>query len=176
MEFPHCPFWDFSLQIYGKEGVAPACLKLQERHQIDVNILLYCVWAGHSGNRLERGHILALKDAVGEWHGDVVRSLRKARKSMKTVLDGQPPSPLTLALRAHVQKLEIDAEHIEQLRLYAALKTTTGMGADPGIELAKENVSGYLSILNVESNEKDHHDIEVICRPASAIDTGQAGS
>jgi len=36
------PFWDFSLAVWGREAVKPACLALQARHGIDVNILLFC--------------------------------------------------------------------------------------------------------------------------------------
>ena len=45
---PH-PFWNFSLELYAGEGVAEACLDLQERRGCDVNILLFCCWLGASG-------------------------------------------------------------------------------------------------------------------------------
>jgi hypothetical protein len=34
------PFWDFSLALYAKEGVADACLLLQDKLGYDVNLLL----------------------------------------------------------------------------------------------------------------------------------------
>src|SRR3954470_3940357 len=40
---PH-PFWNFSLELYAGEGVAEACLDLQERRGCDVNVLLFCCW------------------------------------------------------------------------------------------------------------------------------------
>ena len=45
---PH-PFWNFSLELYAGDGVAEACLDLQERRGCDVNILLFCCWLGASG-------------------------------------------------------------------------------------------------------------------------------
>ncbi len=33
------PFWDFSLAVWGREAVEPACLELQARHGIDVDAL-----------------------------------------------------------------------------------------------------------------------------------------
>lgn len=169
MEFPPCPFWDFSLQAYGSDGVAPACLKLQERHGIDVNILLYCIWAGHIGNRLNKEQIAILTASVGEWHGAVVRSLRQARKQMKTPLDGQAPSPLTLDLRARIQKLEIDAEHIEQLRLHASLENAEFIAADPGVDLAKCNAIDYFSFLEIEPDDEDHQILCIVCGPATDL-------
>ncbi len=47
------PFWDFSLAVWGREAVEPACLALQERHGIDVNVLLFCGWAGRRGRALD---------------------------------------------------------------------------------------------------------------------------
>jgi len=35
-------FWAFSLALYGKPGVAPALLGLQDRLGVDVNLLLFC--------------------------------------------------------------------------------------------------------------------------------------
>ncbi len=49
MDYPDHPFWDFSLEVYGAEGVPPACLALQEAHQLDVNIVLFCCWTGATG-------------------------------------------------------------------------------------------------------------------------------
>ena len=42
-------FWDFSLRVYGSDGVSAACIALQERHGIDVNLLLFSAWVGESG-------------------------------------------------------------------------------------------------------------------------------
>ena len=50
MAFPDHPFWDFSLGIYGWAGIPQACLELQSAHELDVNILLYCLWFGASGH------------------------------------------------------------------------------------------------------------------------------
>jgi uncharacterized protein (TIGR02444 family) len=40
IEFPDHPFWDFSLQVHQCLGVPEACLELQTRHGLDVNMLL----------------------------------------------------------------------------------------------------------------------------------------
>jgi len=38
------PFWDFSLAVYRRPGVAAACLRLQDEAGVDVNLLLYFCW------------------------------------------------------------------------------------------------------------------------------------
>ena len=58
----HNPFWDFSLAVWGREAVEPACLDLQERHGLDVNLLLFCGWAGRRGRALDDADIARLID------------------------------------------------------------------------------------------------------------------
>ena len=49
MDFPAHPFWDFSLALYRKPGVAAACLRLQDGPGLDVNLLLYACWTAANG-------------------------------------------------------------------------------------------------------------------------------
>ena len=150
MQFPDHPFWDFSLAAYGREGVADACIALQEAHGADVNILLFCAWAGCKGVRLDRPQIEAACEAVREWHEEIVRPLRSVRRRLKTAVDGAPPGELQPVLRARIQKIEIDAEHIEQLRLAAladALEAGEPGAAAPDGSAARANMENYLSVL-----------------------------
>ncbi len=154
MEFPDHPFWEFSLATYGRDGVADACIALQEAHGADVNILLFCAWAGCNGVRLGRPQIEAACEAVREWHEEIVRPLRSVRRRLKSPVDGAPPGELQPALRARVQKTEIDAEHIEQLRLAAladALEAGAPGAAAPDGAAARANMAIYLSVLGSEA-------------------------
>lgn len=120
MDFPPHALWDFSVALYAKPGVAPACLDLQERHGIDVNALLFCLWLAESGRGpAPRAVLDAAFDAAGPWHQRVVRALRPLRRLLKP---GFEPidAELVRALRARIQKVEIDAEHVEQLTLAAS--------------------------------------------------------
>ncbi|MEX2034267.1 MAG: DUF2390 domain-containing protein, partial [Xanthobacteraceae bacterium] len=38
------PFWRFSVKFYGVPGVAPACIELQDRAKVDVNVLFFLLW------------------------------------------------------------------------------------------------------------------------------------
>ena len=57
VSFPEHPFWDFSLSVYSTEGVPAACLVLQDHHQVDVNVILFCCWLGASGRGARRSLI-----------------------------------------------------------------------------------------------------------------------
>jgi uncharacterized protein (TIGR02444 family) len=120
-EFPDHPFWDFSLDVYMSEGVGAACLALQEAHELDVNVLLYCSWLGASGRGvLNDAEMDAALGAVADWHEEVVRSLRAVRTRMKGGV-ANAPAELAESLRQRIQKAEIDCEHTEQLMLAAAV-------------------------------------------------------
>ena len=40
-------FWDFSNQLYDKDGVTEICLNLQEELEVDVNLVLFCYWIAY---------------------------------------------------------------------------------------------------------------------------------
>src|SRR6185312_12401932 len=74
---PH-PFWNFSLELYAGEGVAQACLDLQERRGCDVNVLLFCCWLGVSGRpTLTAERLRALLKVSDAWQAEVVGPLRE---------------------------------------------------------------------------------------------------
>src|SRR5215469_3798715 len=77
-------FWRFSLAIYARPGVAPACLVVQDEHGCDVNLMLFCCWLGASGRgRLDCAGLAAADAAVSGWRREVVESLRAARRAIK---------------------------------------------------------------------------------------------
>ncbi|MEE9251196.1 MAG: TIGR02444 family protein, partial [Alphaproteobacteria bacterium] len=91
MKFPRDPCWDFALAVYRREGVEEACLALQERHGIDVNVLLFCCWLGQSGRGALSGDEMARTlAAVKQWHGAVVGGLRAVRGVLKGGLGTAP--------------------------------------------------------------------------------------
>lgn len=166
--FPDHPFWDFSLRVYGSDGVPPACLRLQERHRLDVNVVLYCCWLGADGRgALDRAQMDTLLGAVGDWHDTVVRAIRAVRTAMKGGID---PVPLDLsdALRRRIAKIEVDCEHAEQLTLAAAVAPAadSGRSDDDRAADAVANVRLYLAAIEAAPTADDRSDLAVILAPA----------
>ena len=120
------PFWQFSGSVYARRGVAEACLALQERHRLDVNLLLFCAWAGSNGRRLDGGDLGLLRSAARPWHDQVVAPLRAARRWLKQ--QTSVPESLGEAFREEVKGLELQAEMLEQLMLYQELEIPPGEG------------------------------------------------
>lgn len=124
---PKHPFWDFSLAVYGREGVAQACVALQDRRGLDVNLLLFCCWAGSRGRRLDPADLKGLDAAVRPWREAVVRPLRGIRRWLKTQA-AAPTAPGAPAhgLREKIKADELQAEAAEQALLAQTLEIPDG--------------------------------------------------
>ncbi len=156
-DFPRHDFWDFSIRIYARPEVAEACLGLQDRHGLDVNVVLFCLWLGASG----RGPLVGpeldqVLSGVADWHARTVRHLRALRKWLKGDL-GAVPRGLGDRFRNAVAGLEIDAEHIEQLVLAGALARTPkpGLEALDGARDAASSLAAYLGASGASSSATD---------------------
>jgi uncharacterized protein (TIGR02444 family) len=129
--------WTWSLRIYARDGFAPAALRLQDRAGLDVNLLLWCLWAGVV-RRTDVGAagVAAAAAAAGRWQAEVVRPLRAVRRALK----GYPhPDPaLAAALRERVAAEELAAERGEQALLAAV--ALDGRAADPAVAAARNLV------------------------------------
>jgi uncharacterized protein (TIGR02444 family) len=159
---PESPFWDFSLRLYAKAGVPDACLALQARHGIDVNLLFCCLWLGLEGARLGRSDIARLAARVRDVHEGVVKPLRGARTLLKRLggADDGSLRPALAALRNAIKKSELDAEHIEQVMLGAARPTG---GADlPSPALANANAQAYLDFIGARPTKEDKANLALI--------------
>ncbi|MEQ3749236.1 MAG: TIGR02444 family protein [Celeribacter sp.] len=111
------PFWAFSLDRYGRDGVASLCLLLQDRHGADVNLVLLGLWLGAVGRRISsRQAGKRIAGAVADWHEQIVCPMRAVRRQLKhwelRDVDARD------ALRAAVQRSELAAEKMEQDLLY----------------------------------------------------------
>jgi uncharacterized protein (TIGR02444 family) len=113
------PFWNFSLAVYGASAVQDECLHLQDQFGLDVNLVLLCAFLGAvHGAALTSDDIAAARQEVGLWHQDIVRSLRAARRRLKTVeLRDAQVAEAAAQLRTRVKAAELESEYVEHLML-----------------------------------------------------------
>ena len=118
MEQP-ASLWNFSVHTYGKPGVADACLALQDRHGLDVNVLLFCCWFGCTRGVVDEplwDSVLAFSEP---WAENVVRLLRTVRTWMKhtgcTRLEISNDE--CIKLREEVKRVELKAEQLQETTL-----------------------------------------------------------
>jgi uncharacterized protein (TIGR02444 family) len=163
--------WPWSLAIYGRAGFSGAALELQDRHGLDVNVLLYCLWAGLVQRALlgDAG-IRAALAASGGWQAGVVLPLRAVRRLLK---DRAHPDPALVAvLRRRVADSELEAEQGEQA-LLAALPLPAGRAADPPAAAAG-NLRAYARAVGLATGSPADGPLGVALALAAGIDAAAA--
>ena len=151
------PFWQFSGIVYARPGVAEACLDLQDRHGIDVNLLLFCAWAGAQGRRLDGGDLGLLRSVSRPWHDEVVAPLRTARRWLKQ--QSAVPEDLGETFREEVKTLELQAEMLEQLVLYQEIEIDAGESDSAAVAA---NLRLYLTRFKPLPSDDDLADLAAI--------------
>ena len=161
--------WRFSLRVYGAEGVEAACLRLQDDHGADVNLVLFCCWLGTAGyGRVGERLLRSALAATAHWHGRAVAPLRALRRSLK-----QDPAPLAAAdaepVRRKVLAAELEAEHALQTLLFglASDLDRTALPAGRRAADAAANVESYLA-MNGIAIDAARRDIAAIVAAAAA--------
>ena len=82
--WPDNPFWDFSIDFYGRDGVEERLFLLQEKLHVDVNLELYCYWAGYIGAPfLTESDVNNASELIKAWQKDIVQPLRVLRSKLK---------------------------------------------------------------------------------------------
>jgi uncharacterized protein (TIGR02444 family) len=110
-------FWRFSLALYARPGMAEALIALQDRAGLDVNLMLFALWAGAVRRvRLDAAALAAGEAAIGGLRGDVIKPLRALRRRLKA-----DPDPDLRELRRKILAVELAAERRVQHRLAAML-------------------------------------------------------
>jgi uncharacterized protein (TIGR02444 family) len=149
MGWPANPFWDYSLALYRDAAVEAACLELQRRHGLDVNLVLLCCWQASLGGALDAGSLERAQATVASWQAEVVRPLRALRQRLKVRLAQPEPGSIAArwpelagSLRSRVLALELDGERLAQLALAQALASAPA-SASPGVALAGANLRHY---------------------------------
>lgn len=148
-------FWSYSLSVYRRADVADACLALQERCGVDVNLLLYCCWLGHTGRALDKRSLRAAIAAVADWQAEAIKPLRQARRALKKAPNGLPAG-WAGQLRKRIGALELDLEYLEQRLLADAAQALppTWRSHVPRTATAA-SLTRYLALLGVPGGQAD---------------------
>jgi uncharacterized protein (TIGR02444 family) len=133
-------FWAFSLDLYARPGVAAACLRLQDAHALDVNLLLLCCWLARRGCRLTAADLAAAEARAAPLRARVLEPLRAARQALKTL-----PVAGAAALYAQVKQVELAAEREEQRVIVAPWSGSPAGSSDQGMDEAV-NLTLYFTV------------------------------
>jgi len=119
--------WRFSLAVYSQPQVPPACLALQDRHGVDVNLLLYAGWRAWGGDALSREGCRTALERSEVWRNDLVLPLRSIRRRAGTLARNDPKfAQVYAALKA----CELQIERRQQAMLADGSGQDSGASAD----------------------------------------------
>ncbi|MFC0267702.1 TIGR02444 family protein [Kushneria aurantia] len=116
--------WRFALDLYAAEGVAAACLRLQDDAGIDVCELLWRCWLAHGGLQPAAAAQSAL-DEVRRWQQQMTAPLRDRRRRLKPLAADNPQLE---PLREHLKRAELESEK-QALTMLQALAGAPVAGA-----------------------------------------------
>lgn len=163
MTAPDGPHWAWALAVYGRPGVSDACVRLQDRFGVDVNVLLVALHAGLAMGRSVTPEAVADADArVETLRRQVIQPLRSVRRHLK----GAPYGDLTEMVRNRVKASELLAEQMEQALLAGiAAGWPAATATDTAAALVMRVVDHYAA---ASGTVPDTHDQAAIATLAAA--------
>ena len=143
------PFWRFSLRFYRDSAVADACIALQDRSGVDVNLLLFLLWHALQQRSLSVEDIGRLERTIAPWRDTTVIPLRIMRRALKA-----PPSLVEAAtaesFRTRIKAVELEAERLQQEAMYDLVRASPfGHQAASREQAARASIAAYEMILTV---------------------------
>jgi len=146
------PLWDYAVDLYGRAGVSEVCLDLQDRCDLDVDVLLFAVWSAAAGpGQLDADAFRDLIRITSTWREDVLKPLRSARRASinaSTGLAGGSAATITDKLQA--AELAAERVELELLEQWAGERAGGDPPADPAAAAAS-NMVAYLAAAGVET-------------------------
>ncbi|WOT04647.1 TIGR02444 family protein [Shewanella youngdeokensis] len=115
-----------------------ACLRLQDDHQVNVNLLLLALWLDRQTYFLSATQWRALQQHTLEWDSQILTPYRKLRRLSKSSLaDAQYQQMLTV---------ELMLERQSQTHILQHLKRLTWQGSD-------SNLTSYLALFDLKAEQ-----------------------
>ncbi|MEM7152490.1 MAG: TIGR02444 family protein [Myxococcota bacterium] len=109
--------WAFATRLYARDGVAACCLRLQDEHDLDVDVVLACVWHPARGGMLDEPTLERVLAAIAPIQARV-REVRSLRRTVGH--DRDRDSAWEEAYRG-LKATELAAERVELSRIEATL-------------------------------------------------------
>lgn len=152
--------WHWSLRTYRNNDVAELCLTLQDRFDLDVNVLLWLCHIANQNKAATTHSLIRAQEISTHWQRNWIQGVRKARRSLGSI-SLQPASAASQTLKQQFLSLELAMEKRQQLAL-EALPLTRKHGNI--IDIAQENLTAYLNIRKIDDGE-----CIVFCRDLCAL-------
>ncbi|MDP1528584.1 MAG: TIGR02444 family protein [Rhodoferax sp.] len=118
--------WDWVLTAYAADGVADACLELQDSAGQNIPLLLWAAWCAAEGRVPDEDALEAAGDTARAWQDTAIAPLRAVRRALKPRAPDLDDTDRE-AVRAQVKAVELEAERC----LLIALETLAPAPSGP---------------------------------------------
>ncbi len=145
-------FWYWSLDHYGRNGVEPTLLRMQDEFDFNINIALWCCWCAEFYEDMPELVLRNAIDRTSAWNTNVTIPLRSIRR----YLADQAPTKTALGepFRDAIKENELAAEKEEQSRLEALADMMSPLStskadphhSEPQIR-ARRNLAAYTALI-----------------------------
>lgn len=122
--------WDWSLTAWAAEGVADACLELQDSAGQNIPLLLWAAWCAADGRAPDEDALEAASDTARAWQETAIAPLRAVRRALKPRAPDLDDADRE-AVRAQVKAVELEAERRLLTALEALAPPSTGPRRPP---------------------------------------------
>ena len=146
--------WDYAVDLYAQPGVRDACLDLQDRLGLDVDVLLFAVWyAMIMKGQLDASVFRECIQLTDAWREDVVKPVRALRRATRQGVAGADEVQAG-QMADQLQEVELQAERVElaMLEQWGRERATAGQADDPGATAAS-NLVAYLAAAGVQTRD-----------------------
>lgn len=170
MSLAYLSFKEHAFAVYGTAGVGETCVALQDRHALDVVMMLYLCWLGRHGVSLDTDSLEKAIQAVEGWREEVVLPIRRVRRALKTDV-GIVAATHSNALRQTIKDAEIAAEVLQMTALEHLAESLLGRDARSAERhgVVRGNLSRYLDHLSVARESETVRDLELLIEAAMAV-------
>ncbi len=144
------PFWDYSVQVWPTAG--ETLLMLQETYQLDINMLLFCCWLAKEHRVFRSSEQLAhYWPEISRWQNEIILPLRIIRQKVKAI---SLPDASIQAIYSQCKQVELDAERIQQKRLFNLKDLLSESNGLHSHNILEENLRLYLHISDTAENNQ----------------------
>jgi len=122
--------WNWALTAYAADGVAEACLDLQDSAGQNIPLLLWAAWCAAEGRVPDEDALEAAGDTARAWQETAIAPLRAVRRALKPRAPDLDDADRE-AVRTQVKAVELDAERRLLNALEALAPASTGHAQPP---------------------------------------------
>lgn len=153
-------FWNFSMQLYDNPSIDEACSILQDRYQLNINLVFFCCWLANENFRtLTPEEFESLIKRITPWNRRVIFGLAvllrlakrlRSRKAFQQMNDFLPVEKEILDNKRYADKIE------QSLMIPLVHSIEKQPIADPNkMNLALTNVFGYINNQKISIHQND---------------------